>query len=85
MGFGTWAWGNQFLWGYSKGMDGELQQVFDLMVARGINLFDTADSYGEGSPRRCTTSHAATALAAPRESPPMRSESCPVETAVRNS
>lgn len=47
MGFGTWAWGNQFLWGYSKDMDGELQQVFDLMVARGINLFDTADSYGE--------------------------------------
>lgn len=46
MGFGTWAWGNQFLWGYSKEMDSELQEVFDFMVTRGINLFDTADSYG---------------------------------------
>ena len=27
-------------------MDDELQQVFNLMVSRGINLFDTADSYG---------------------------------------
>jgi aryl-alcohol dehydrogenase-like predicted oxidoreductase len=32
--------------GYDKGMDDELQQVFNLMVSRGINLFDTADSYG---------------------------------------
>lgn len=47
MGFGTWAWGNQFLWGYEKSMDAELQEVFNLMVSRGINLFDTADSYGE--------------------------------------
>ena len=28
-------------------MDAELQQVFNLVVSRGINLFDTADSYGE--------------------------------------
>jgi aryl-alcohol dehydrogenase-like predicted oxidoreductase len=27
-------------------MDGELQEVFNLLVASGINLFDTADSYG---------------------------------------
>lgn len=27
-------------------MDRELQEVFDLVVSRGINLFDTADSYG---------------------------------------
>ena len=32
MGFGTWAWGNQFLWGYDKSMDAELQQVFNLMI-----------------------------------------------------
>lgn len=49
MGFGTWAWGNQFLWGYSKDMDSELQEVFNFMVSRGINLFDTADSYGTGA------------------------------------
>ncbi|KAJ8440004.1 hypothetical protein Cgig2_022686 [Carnegiea gigantea] len=48
MGFGTWAWGNQLLWGYEESMDNELQQVFDLAVDNGVNLFDTADSYGTG-------------------------------------
>ena len=48
MGFGTWAWGNQFLWGYQQSMDNELQQVFNLAVENGVNLFDTADSYGTG-------------------------------------
>ncbi|XP_010520940.1 PREDICTED: pyridoxal reductase, chloroplastic [Tarenaya hassleriana] len=48
MGFGTWAWGNQLLWGYQPSMDAELQQAFDLAVENGINLFDTADSYGTG-------------------------------------
>ena len=47
MGLGTWSWGNQFLWGYDKSMDAELQEVFNLMVSKGINIFDTADSYGE--------------------------------------
>ncbi|XP_044461753.1 pyridoxal reductase, chloroplastic isoform X2 [Mangifera indica] len=48
MGFGTWAWGNQFLWGYKESMDTQLQQTFKLAVENGINLFDTADSYGTG-------------------------------------
>ncbi|KAG5533916.1 hypothetical protein RHGRI_027944 [Rhododendron griersonianum] len=48
MGFGTWAWGNQLLWGYQQGMDSELQRTFNLAVENGINLFDTADSYGTG-------------------------------------
>ncbi|KAG8381081.1 hypothetical protein BUALT_Bualt06G0085200 [Buddleja alternifolia] len=48
MGFGTWAWGNQLLWGYQESMDSELQQIFNLAVENGINLFDTADSYGTG-------------------------------------
>ena len=48
MGFGTWAWGNQLLWGCEESMDNELQQVFDLAVDNGVNLFDTADSYGTG-------------------------------------
>ncbi|KAI5347258.1 PREDICTED: aldo/keto reductase [Prunus dulcis] len=48
MGFGTWAWGNQLLWGYQESMDNELQQTFNLAVDNGINLFDTADSYGTG-------------------------------------
>ncbi|KAJ4835909.1 Pyridoxine 4-dehydrogenase [Turnera subulata] len=48
MGFGTWAWGNQLLWGYQESMDAELQRTFNLAVENGINLFDTADSYGTG-------------------------------------
>ncbi len=47
MGLGTWAWGNQLLWGYDKSMDQELQQLFNLVVSKGINIFDTADSYGK--------------------------------------
>ncbi|CAN8244433.1 unnamed protein product [Cochlearia groenlandica] len=48
MGFGTWAWGNQLLWGYNTSMDDQLQQAFELALENGINLFDTADSYGTG-------------------------------------
>jgi pyridoxine 4-dehydrogenase len=48
MGCGTWAWGNQVLWGYDPTMDAELQQVFNRCVDRGVTLFDTGDSYGTG-------------------------------------
>ncbi|KAM6557367.1 hypothetical protein CsatB_004386 [Cannabis sativa] len=48
IGFGTWAWGNQLLWGYQEAMDDELQRTFNLAVDNGINLFDIADSYGTG-------------------------------------
>lgn len=48
MGFGTWAWGNQLLWGYEESMDSQLQDTFNLALDNGINLFDTADSYGTG-------------------------------------
>ena len=48
MGLGTWAWGNRLLWAYDPAMDAELQAAFNLAVARGINFFDTADSYGTG-------------------------------------
>lgn len=53
MGLGTWAWGNQLLWGYDKSMDEELQQLFNLVVSKGINIFDTADSYGTLEPSLC--------------------------------
>eukprot|EP00882_Tetradesmus_deserticola_P030036 GHRQ01033691.1.p1 GENE.GHRQ01033691.1~~GHRQ01033691.1.p1 ORF type:complete len:275 (+),score=117.78 GHRQ01033691.1:36-827(+) len=49
MGLGTWAWGNQLLWGYQPEMDAELQEVFNAVVAAGVNIFDTADSYGTGA------------------------------------
>ncbi|MFM5888026.1 MAG: aldo/keto reductase [Dolichospermum sp.] len=48
MGCGTWAWGNQLLWGYNQSMDNQLQEVFNLCVDNGITLFDTGDSYGTG-------------------------------------
>ncbi|MCW5313480.1 aldo/keto reductase [Nostoc sp. KVJ3] len=48
MGCGTWAWGNQLLWGYNESMDNQLQEVFNLCVNNGVTLFDTGDSYGTG-------------------------------------
>jgi pyridoxine 4-dehydrogenase len=48
MGCGTWAWGNQLLWGYNQSMDNQLQEVFNLCVSSGVTLFDTGDSYGTG-------------------------------------
>ncbi|MTJ11146.1 aldo/keto reductase [Anabaena sp. UHCC 0187] len=48
MGCGTWAWGNQLLWGYNESMDNQLQEVFNLCISNGITLFDTGDSYGTG-------------------------------------
>jgi len=49
MGVGTWAWGNQFLWGYSpQKSDAALQETFDHVLNAGINWFDSADSYGTG-------------------------------------
>lgn len=49
MGVGTWSWGNQFVWGYDESIDPELEKVFDRAVDAGINIFDTADSYGTGN------------------------------------
>ena len=49
MGLGTWSWGNQFVWQYEEENDPELRRVFDAAVAAGVNVFDTADSYGTGS------------------------------------
>jgi len=35
--------GNQFLWGYSEDSDAELQRVFDYVLSKGVNWFDSAD------------------------------------------
>jgi len=48
IGVGTWAWGNQFLWGYSPEQDQQLEACFQRAVERGLHFFDTADSYGTG-------------------------------------
>ncbi len=48
IGVGTWAWGNQFLWGYDPAQDAELEACFRRAVELGLLFFDTADSYGTG-------------------------------------
>ena len=48
IGVGTWAWGNQLLWGYDPSQDPLLEATFQRAVACGLHFFDTADSYGTG-------------------------------------
>jgi pyridoxine 4-dehydrogenase len=49
IGFGTWAWGNELVWGYdSKTDDGRLAATFRQALSSGLNFIDTADSYGTG-------------------------------------
>mgnify|MGYP001330139021 CR=1 FL=1 len=49
IGFGTWAWGNKFLWGYIPERDDQpLEEAFNSAISSGLNFIDTADSYGTG-------------------------------------
>ena len=49
IGFGTWAWGNQLVWGYDPERDDDrLSRTFHEAVRCGLRLVDTADSYGTG-------------------------------------
>ena len=43
------SWSIEDYRGYTTDQDAELQRVFNFAVDRGINLFDTADSYGWSS------------------------------------
>ena len=50
IGFGTWAWGNKAVWGYdAQRDDARLRATFRQALSSGLNLIDTADSYGTGS------------------------------------
>ena len=50
IGFGTWAWGNKLLWGYNQETDDILlKKTFLDAINGGLDLVDTADSYGTGS------------------------------------
>ena len=50
IGFGTWSWGNRFLWGYNPIRDDSvLKDTFKTAISAGLNLVDTADSYGTGA------------------------------------
>ena len=49
IGVGTWAWGNQLLWGYDPQRDDDaLAATFQRCLEQGLHFFDTADSYGTG-------------------------------------
>ena len=49
IGFGTWAWGNQLLWGYDSDRDDpDLEATLTAAVQGGLSIVDTADSYGTG-------------------------------------
>ncbi len=49
MGLGTWAWGKGKVWGYGQGYDDkDLKETFQTALDSGIQLFDTAEVYGEG-------------------------------------
>ena len=50
IGFGTWAWGNKIIWGYKPETDDILlKKAFFDAINGGLDLVDTADSYGTGS------------------------------------
>ncbi len=50
IGFGTWAWGNKLVWGYEPETDDILlKKTFFDAIEGGLDLVDTADSYGTGS------------------------------------
>ena len=47
---GTWAWGNKLIWGYSPEKDDPaLKETFLTAIEGGIQIVDTADSYGTGA------------------------------------
>jgi len=49
IGFGTWAWGNKLVWGYKSETDDILlKKTFFDAINGGLDLIDTADSYGTG-------------------------------------
>ena len=50
IGFGTWAWGNRIVWGYKPKVDDILlRKTFFDAIDGGLDLIDTADSYGTGN------------------------------------
>ena len=48
IGLGTWSWGNQVFWDYQIRNDDDLRETYKEALKRGINLIDSADSYGTG-------------------------------------
>ena len=47
IGFGTWSWGNEFLFNYRKENDPELQKTYEFLRQQSNIWFDTAEVYGK--------------------------------------
>ena len=53
MGLGAWAWGDRSLWNYGHQYgETDIEQAFQATLAAGINLVDTAETYGSGRSER---------------------------------
>lgn len=53
MGIGTWAWGDQWYWGYGQNYsENDVLEAFRVSLSAGINFFDTAEAYGRGESER---------------------------------
>jgi aryl-alcohol dehydrogenase-like predicted oxidoreductase len=53
MGLGAWAWGDRLMWHYGQGYtDNDIQAAFQTSLEAGVNLVDTAESYGAGRSER---------------------------------
>jgi len=49
LGIGTRAWGDKNYWNYDPSEDKNLQEAYNHCLQKGgVNLFDTADIYGQG-------------------------------------
>jgi len=52
LGIGTWAWGDQSVWGYntydSNLTQNHLESAYKKCLELGLDFFDTAESYGSG-------------------------------------
>ncbi len=53
LGVGAWAWGDRRFWNFGRDYDeADIRAVFDASLAAGVNFFDTAEVYGNGSSER---------------------------------
>jgi len=49
MGLGAWSWGDRIYWHYGHGYtDDDIAEAFQISLAAGVNLVDTAEIYGSG-------------------------------------
>ncbi len=49
IGVGTWAWGDRLVWGFGRGYSkNDVHEAFTTSLAAGLQMFDTAEVYGQG-------------------------------------